>query len=62
MGWPVTEMTRSHVRPRLSIIRGEFSTSAGMGRKTVRAQHIPVVKHVYPAIAPWTAFCASSMQ
>ena len=37
---------RSHVRPAASILRGEFSTSAGIGRYTVRLQHSPVVKHV----------------
>ena len=50
LGWPVTVMMRSQVRPAWSILRGEFSTSAGIGRYTVRLQQRPVVKHVYPAI------------
>ena len=62
MGCLVMLMTRSHVLPWLSIILGLLSTSSGMGRRTIRLLHSPVLNPVKPAMTPCTAFCASCMQ
>ena len=52
------DSTRSQVRPWGSRPRGEVATILGMGMYTTRLFTRPVLKFVYPAIAPCTAYKA----